>query len=236
MVRSLLRSLVLVSIACLLQVSCETTKLTINDSSRQISTTPARVMSVVEAPIVTVKVYIAPGFSEREHVNIINGIVLWERATEGQVTWTLESSEPNNYSPLFINGIRTLYVVYKRITPDDAHVKKWDKEHSTADNETIMLGQLSVGYADDGVPAVPMEVILVEGRLTTPRDEILIPAHEFGHVLGLGHVTQHESLLSERYGSTVQGITTEDLELFCRRYPCHTKNDSLEALQGRGKR
>jgi len=82
-----------------------------------------------------------------------------------------------------------------------------------------MLGQLSIGY-DDNVPASPMEVILIESRLTSPRDEMLIAAHEFGHVLGLNHTTSRGSILSEKYGLTVQGITSADIGLFCARYGC----------------
>jgi len=165
--------------------------------------------------IVNVRVYIAPGFSERERANVVNGISLWERATGGKVGWTLVGSAPEANSLQTVDGVKTLYVVYQRVAPDDLRVKRWEKEH----NDETMLGQLSIGY-DDNVPASPMEVILIESRLTSPRDEMLIAAHEFGHVLGLDHTTSRGSVLSEKYGLTVQGITSADIGLFCARYGC----------------
>lgn len=174
---------------------------------------------VVPREIVKVKVYVSPEFTEREHANIINGIAMWTRATDGLVVAEFVGGVPASNSPQVVNGIKTLYVVYRRVTSNEPHVKLWDKDHENLVPPAYLVGQLIVGYVD-GVPSVPMEVILVEDRLSTSRDETLIAAHEFGHVLGLDHNETQGSLMSERYNDKVQRITHDDTDMFCKRYGC----------------
>lgn len=168
-------------------------------------------------PAVNVNVYISSDFMEREYANIINGIMMWERATGGMIAWELLGSDPMSRSMS-----NTLNIVYRRGTSNDAFVKQWDEKHENDEPKVVLFGQLTVGYVI-GVPADPMEVYLIEDRLVTPRDEKLIAAHEFGHVLGLDHVKIEGSVMSANYNDKVNDITQSDLELFCKRFGCGDK-------------
>jgi len=177
---------------------------------------PTKIPPRVEAAaIVAVHVFIEPSFTDREYANIINGILLWERATNGAVTWQVspfDSSSPPTF-PRFqlFDGREHRYVLFRRASGDEAWVQKWD-----SDNSRLLLGQCV------GDPTKELATLwLVETRLPNPNAETMIAAHEFGHALGINHVDDTKSVMSELFDSTVRCLTSHDIRAFCNRHGCN---------------
>lgn len=162
-------------------------------------------------PIIDVTVFISPDFGERERDNIINGILMWERATNGLITWKLQPFNPNITPNIGEkNGVSHRAVLFKRATSQDEWVKKWDAEHS----KTL----LGLCHGDGNSELVWLW--LVEDRLSNSRAETIIAAHEFGHALGLDHIKDKASVMSEYYNRKVTCLTNADLEEFCDKHKC----------------
>jgi hypothetical protein len=174
---------------------------------------PELVAVPLSKPVVNVSVYISSEFTELEWVNIIAGIRLWETATHGLLTWQLkhydESIKPVSSFGLK-NGVIERSVLFKRVLSHEGWVKNWDRE-----NHNTLLGlRESKSSSDVAV------LWLVEDRLKTDTSEMIIAAHEFGHALGIDHVQDISSVMSEFYAGFVTGITSHDLTAFLKRYDC----------------
>lgn len=171
-------------------------------------------LSVQGRPIVDVHVYVEPGFTERERANIVNGIMMWERATNGLVTWHLLPYDPAKTLPPpggRHDGVEERTILFRRATSDDAWVKKWDAEHKP---KTLL------GLCQGNSLKEVTWLWLVENRLTTPTAETIIAAHEFGHAIGLDHISDKASTMSEFYNTSVSCLTEKDLVEFCKKHGC----------------
>lgn len=176
--------------------------------------TPPR-LTYTGGPIIDVHVYVAPEFTERERANIVNGVLMWERATNGLVTWHLIAYDPAKPPPPpegRVDGVEHRSVLFRRATSGDDWVKKWDADHKPK----TLLG-LCQG---DSLKELTW-LWLVENRLTTERAETIIAAHEFGHALGLDHIEDKASTMSEFYNTSVQCLTVKDLQAFCKKHDCN---------------
>lgn len=165
-------------------------------------------------PVIDVHVYIEPEFSERERAHIINGILMWERATGGLVVWHLFSYNKDNPIPPprgTCNGVQERTVLFRRAVSSDEWVQRWDAAQQP---KKYLLG-LCQGNA-------LLEVTwlwLIEDRLSTSRSQTVIASHEFGHALGLNHVSDKESVMSE-FSNNTNCLTNHDLHEFCRHHHC----------------
>lgn len=167
-------------------------------------------------PVIDVRVYITDHeFSDHERANIVNGILMWERATGGLLTWhlfaydeTYDLPDPGGYQ---LDGSEQRVVLFRRAVSTDAWVVSWDKK-----NKNTLLGMQT------GNPLVEVgSAWLIEDRLRTPNAEAIIAAHEFGHALGLDHVADKMSVMSQYIDvKKVTGLTEHDLEEFCHVYGC----------------
>lgn len=202
--RKLRRALVsLIACISLLLASCGTHRCPI----------PPR-LSAGGRPIVDVRVYIAADFTERERANIVNGIMMWERATNGLVVWQLLPYDPAHppKKPAGVHdGVEERSVLFRRATSDDEWVKKWDAEHKPK----TLLG-LCQG---DSLKELTW-LWLVENRLSTPLAETIIASHEFGHAIGLDHIEDKASVMSEYHNPNVKCLTAHDLSEFCKKHHC----------------
>lgn len=169
--------------------------------------------------IIDVHVYVAPDFTERERANIVNGILMWERATSGLVVWHLIAYDPSHPPPSpdgRVDGVEHRSVLFRRASSGDEWVKKWD-----ADNKKTLLG-LCQGNSLKELTWL----WLVENRLTTETAETIIAAHEFGHAIGLDHIDDKASTMSEYYNTAVKCLTEHDLQEFCKKHGCSTQGMS----------
>ena len=167
--------------------------------------------------IIDVHVYVANEFTERERDNIINGILMWERGTGGLVTWHLIPYDAANPPPKpegKVDGVEQRSVLFRRAVSGDEWVKKWDADHKPK----TLLG-LCQG---DSLHELAW-LWLVENRLTTPTAETIIAAHEFGHALGLDHIDDKASTMSEFYNTSVKCLTVADLQAFCKKHNCNAQ-------------
>jgi len=173
-------------------------------------------LSVQGRPIVDVHVYVAPEFTERERVNIINGILMWERATSGLVVWHMLPYDPAHPPPPprgKHDGIEERSVLFRRAVSEDPWVVKWDADH--APKKTLF------GLCQGNSLKELTWLWLVENRLTTPEAETIIAAHEFGHAIGLDHVEHKDSVMSEFYNTATKCLSPDDLNEFCKKHGCN---------------
>jgi len=164
---------------------------------------------------VDVRVYIAPEFSDSERSNIIEGILMWERATSGLIVWHLlpyESLSTNPPHPADGSNENERAVLFRRAVSSDEWVLAWSAEHGHKKNLMgLCQGDSSTELA---------WLWLVENRLPTTVAEVVIASHEFGHALGLDHIDDKSSVMSEYYNNTVRCLSQHDLAEFCKKYGC----------------
>lgn len=163
---------------------------------------------------VDVHVYIDPAFTKDEREHILDGMLMWERSTSGLVTYHLIDKPITGIPPVYVEegGTQVRLVSFQRVTSEEEWVKKWDEEHKPK----RLLGLM------DPHPnqKVPMTAWLVEDRLKTPRAQTIVAAHEFGHTLGLDHIKDTSSVMSELHNEAVDHLTPHDLVALCDKYHC----------------
>lgn len=174
-------------------------------------------------PSVDVDVYIAPEFTENERKNILTGVHMWDSASNGLVSWhvlnfTLTppiAIQDNNIFP------QKRVVVFTRVTSKEEWVKNFDKKNKPKSLLGMLVGNpLQLAYA-----------YLVEDRLNSNEDEIIIAAHEFGHAIGLDHVKDKSSVMSELRIPKVDCLTSADLKALCDLYGCRPTDVHLVCTQ-----
>jgi len=159
--------------------------------------------------VVSVDVYISPEFSEREQTNIIKGILMWEKAVDGSLSWRLQKFEPFMTIPAprgTHEGVQHRTVLFRRAVSTDDWVIAWQ---ARPENNRNLIGLCQ----RDSLYEVAV-LWLIEDRLTTQTDEIVIAAHEFGHALGISHVVDNSSVMSTFYTRSTKTLTKHDLDAF----------------------
>lgn len=172
--------------------------------------------------IIDVRVYVSPEFTSEERDNIVNGILMWERATNGLIVWHLMSFDPKNPPPKpmgGVGGVQQRSVMFRRAVSGDEWVQKWDAEH----RPKMLLGLCQGNSLEETA-----WLWLVENRLNTPESESIIVAHELGHALGLDHVDDNDSVMSEFFHTSTRCLTLHDLKAFCEKHGCNT--DGMESV------
>lgn len=166
---------------------------------------------------IDVHVYVTDDFTLSEHANIVNGIMSWERATNGAIRWNTrviaKDFIPDESPRLQLDGSRLLVVVFHKAKSDDDWVKRWD-DNKKAEGIKL-LGMCFGDYNTERSGAW-----LVIDRLTNNNSQTWVAAHEFGHALGLKHVKDPASMMSEFYNYTVQNETIHDIVEFCNVWKC----------------
>lgn len=172
-----------------------------------------------------VNVYIAKQFTENERTNIINGILMWQRATNSLLRWKLIPYDNTKPLPLpagRVDDVEERTVLFQRASSTDAWVIEWDAKHEDKKKpiaEQVMM--LGVTQNGDDLGKVA-KVWLVENRLTTDGLETITAAHEFGHAVGLDHVADKKSTMSKKVGEKDNKcITQHDLVEFCDKHDCN---------------
>lgn len=169
--------------------------------------------NVEERTIVDVIVYVSDDFSEIEQKNIIEGITLWETSLAGKLKLHFKSCPSNQQVVLYgnsqSNGRSTRVVIFRRISGQTSIVKQWDIEHRK------FLAGLLVGNS-----LKQADAWLMYDRMTPPTMKI-IAAHEFGHALGIEHIPDTMSVMSEYVQvDRVKSLTEYDINAFCIEYKC----------------
>lgn len=165
---------------------------------------------------VDIDVYVAPDFTENERKNIIKGVSMWENASNGLIKWHML---PFTSTPAIAVQDQNTFpqkriVVFMRTTSKTDWVQSFDKKNKPKSLLGMLVGNpLQLAYA-----------YLVEDRLRTDDDEITIAAHEFGHALGLSHVADIKSVMSELHLPNVDCLTSADLQALCDLYGCRSSD------------
>ncbi len=175
-------------------------------------------------PTIDVRVYVTDDFTTKEHANIVNGVMMWERATAGMVTWTAhvigKDELPNELPQLQLDGSQKLVVVFHKGHSSDDWVKHWDANSKTGSK---LLGMCFGDFMTERTG-----VWLVMDRLKSDFSQVWTAAHEFGHALGLKHVADKSSMMSEFYNWTVKGQTLHDMHEFCTVWGCDDEAKEAE--------
>ncbi len=162
--------------------------------------------------MIDVRVYVSSEFTSQELANIVNGIMMWERATNGAMTWTVGVSPydrlPEEFPRMQTDGTQRLVVMFHKANSSADWVKSWD-------NSKMLKGQL-LGLCAGNHLVDRTSAWLVMDRLTDVRSQIWTAAHEFGHALGLSHVKDNVSLMSPLYSWKSDQQTGPDMTEFCK--------------------
>jgi hypothetical protein len=150
--------------------------------------------------LVEAQVRIGPGFSVTDRHAIIEGMNMWEYSTRGAFHWQLVDEIPED-------DMVTLRAEFILVTSLEKRVNKYD-EGST------LLGLAIINNLQ------PTQLWLVIDRLHTQADVKLVAAHEFGHALGIGHVSDALNVMSPHYRTATTCLTDEDMRAFCELYGC----------------
>lgn len=180
---------------------------------------PAPRLTATGKPSIKAAAYVTNEFNASEIAGIVNGIVLWERATNGTLTWKLRSlaidEHPEEVPGAQLDGTYQLVMVFHKAQSSEEWVGKWDNSDAL---EGKLLGVCS------GDPLVDVaHAWLVVDRLNDEPSLVWAAAHEFGHALCLKHVKHKASIMSPFYNWTVSVQTEQDLYEFCRAWhkqPC----------------
>lgn len=143
--------------------------------------------------------------------------MMWEHATNGLVTWSLKPFDP--YNPPapprgLYEGVEERTVLFRRAISTDEWVKAWDAEHQP--KKTLL------GLGQGNSMKELAWLWLVEDRMKVGDAETMIASHEFGHAIGLDHISDTSSVMSEFYNRIVKCLTIADLEEFCDKHNCST--------------
>lgn len=197
--KNLFKKLLSSFLVCAITVSCLTKK-------------PPCLSYQHNAIVADVKVFISPEFTESERKDIISGIIMWEKSMSGMLKWNI--SEYNEIDILELgqwrNGIAYHVVVFDKTTSTTEMVRTWDLEH----NKTVIGMCLSKRYYRS-------QIWLVSDRLYTSQWWRIVSSHEFGHAIGLPHIKDEDSVMSEYIKTTTSGITEYDLQEICKVYNCN---------------
>jgi predicted Zn-dependent protease len=151
------------------------------------------------AQLVEAQVKIGAGFSTSDRRAIVEGLNMWEYSTRGAFRWILVDQ-------LSEDDMKVERVEFILVTSLEPRVKEYDKDG-------LLLG-LAISDRFE-----PTQLWLVIDRLYSSEDVKMVSAHEFGHALGIGHVSTGVNVMSPRYaGSTC--LTEEDMSAFCDVYGC----------------
>ena len=174
------------------------------------SAPPVLYSSYYADPVVDVNVYISPELSNETQLNIVAGIMLWERSLKGLMTWKLVSASMPGNEIMSRKPIQKRYVTFDITSEQETWVVKYDNTH-----DSRLLGM----YVGDSLQEYATIWLIVD-RLHNKNAETIIAAHEFGHALGLDHVEDKVSVLSRLYAFDVNELSKFDVREFCDHYDC----------------
>lgn len=149
-------------------------------------------------------------FSEKERLEVVKGIMMWERATCGGVSWHIDGYiDDESVLSDRANHPKSLFAVFKKTTSHEPWVADWDSKNKSRELLGVMLGN----------PHQVAVVKLVMDRLAGPNFLSVVTSHEFGHVLGLGHVADQQSVMNATVNRSLTTVSTVDLDEFYAQHP-----------------
>jgi hypothetical protein len=161
--------------------------------------------------LIVVRYYVANEFSIDEEEQIRTGVSLWAAATAGRVVSYQDPYPIDGEIEFGSYRKNERVVVFNKIESSSDYVRTWDEYY-----DKIIIGMKF------GNPFIRSDIYLVSDRLVSSKHWESVAAHEFGHVLGVDHVVNGNSIMSEFYKIGNDTITLDDLSAFCtvHEYEC----------------
>lgn len=175
--------------------------------------TPTASLPPSSRPTIEAFVYISDDFSEKERLGIIDGVRLWERGLNGHLVWhEVPGFDDNTHAPVhggtWEDGTQQRVVVFRKISAETADVKSWDSEQ-----KKNLVG-MCIGDA-----LIVAHAWIIHDRIHDAAMFRVVVSHEFGHALGLGHVDDMNSTMSEYLNAVDNSkLSTKDVKAFCKAY------------------
>lgn len=144
--------------------------------------------------------------------NIMYGANMWNYALhDGLKIEEIPPWEISDKTGLTINGRCQPVVLFDVIDSSVKLIKERDASEKVSTLGLTFTHTCSV-----------TKIFLVQDRLKEEEDFIIIAAHEFGHALGLRHVTSERSIMHDSYSALENAgcVTREDARELCNHYEC----------------
>lgn len=161
-----------------------------------------------QVAVVTKTLYVDSSFSFSEKSCIRKAANTWNKKTNGLAQIIVKEvagpeDVPEEFSPD--------HVVMNQLTSRSTAVFILDK----------MGGGRIFGFYSNGESV--SQIYLIADRLKEPTFCKIVVTHEIGHALGLEHSGKIGTLMYEDVSGMSNGITTDDLKEFCKKYGCELK-------------
>lgn len=165
-------------------------------------------------PVIEQNVYLDQSFTPFEQLAVRHALQEWASAT-GTIKWTIMEWPRLD--------MKTFPV--KNTCDKDLLIEKRSKNDAVIHRIEVAIGMRIRGWNSSAVDRCGLDTILiVADRLETFEELKVTVIHEIGHSLSLEH-SADISVMHTSAPELVTGLTSYDIDAFCKIHPCRLKRD-----------